>query len=59
MYESFLDNDKKRPRTKSVRSFGYAEDLISGEIPNPIKFYSDYVKEPNEDRTKSLSGDEL
>ena len=55
MYESFWDKDKKQPRTKNVKSFGYVEDLISGEIPDPVKFYSDYVKEQNENRTKVLS----
>ena len=47
MYESFWDKDKKQPRTRNVKSFGYVEDLISDEIPDPIKFYSDYVKEQN------------
>ena len=55
MYESFWDKDKKQPRTKNVKSFGYVEDLISDEIPDPVKFYSDYVKEQNENRTKVLS----
>ena len=36
MYESFWDKDKKQPRTKNVKSFGYVEDLISGEIPDPV-----------------------
>ncbi|EHO48251.1 hypothetical protein HMPREF9099_03111, partial [Lachnospiraceae bacterium oral taxon 082 str. F0431] len=43
------------PRTRNVKSFGYVEELISDEIPNPIKFYSDYVKEQNENRTKAFS----
>ena len=55
MYESFWDKDKKQPRTRNVKSFGYVEDLISDEISDPIKFYSDYVKEQNENRTKALS----
>ena len=55
MYESFWDKDKKQPRTKNVKSFGYVEDLISCEIPDPVKFYSDYVKEQNKNRTKVLS----
>ena len=55
MYESFWDKDKKQPRTRNVKSFGYVEDLISDEISDPIKFYSDYVKEQNVNRTKSLS----
>ena len=45
MYESFWDKDRKQPRTKNVKSFGYVEDLISDKIPDPIKFYTDYVKE--------------
>ena len=52
MYESFWDKDKKQPRTKNVKSFGYVEDLISCEIPDPVKFYSDYVKEQNENEQK-------
>ena len=55
MYESFWDKDKKQPRTRNVKSFGYVEDLISDEIPDPIIFYSDYIKEQNENRTKALS----
>ena len=55
MYESFWDKDKKQPRTRNVKSFGYVEDLISDDIPDPIKFYSDYIKEQNENRTKALS----
>ena len=55
MYESFWDKDRKQPRTKNVKSFGYVEDLISDKIPDPIKFYTDYVKEQNKNRAKSLS----
>ena len=45
MYKSFWNKDKKQPRTRNVKSFGYVEDLISYEIPDPVKFYRDYVKE--------------
>ena len=44
---------KSNREQKNVKSFGYVEDLISGEIPDPVKFYSDYVKDQNENRTKS------
>ena len=54
MYESFWDKDRKQPRTRNVKSFGYVEDLISNEIPNPIKFYNNYVKKQNENRIKAL-----
>ena len=37
MYESFWDKDRKQPRTKNVKSFGYVEDLISYEIPDPVE----------------------
>ena len=43
MYESFWDKDKKQPRTKNVKSFGYVEDLISDEIPDP-RFPSKYYE---------------
>ena len=54
MYESFQDKDRKQPKTKNVKSFGYVEDLISDEIPDPIKFYSDNVKEQNENSKRQF-----
>lgn len=29
MYKSFWDKNKKQPRAKNIKSFGYVEDLIS------------------------------
>lgn len=55
MYDSFWDREKKESRTKSVMAFGYVEDLISDEIPDPVAYYKDYVKQKNEERAASLA----
>lgn len=38
MYDSYWDKEKKESRTKSVMAFGYAEELISDEIPDPVAY---------------------
>ena len=43
MYESYWDKKLKQPRSKSVESFGYVDDLISETIKDPVKYYQDYV----------------
>ena len=55
MYESHWDKDKKQPRSKSVMAFGYVQDLISDEIPDPIAYYSDFVAKKNKERAASLA----
>ena len=55
MYESHWDKDKKQPRSKSVMAFGYVQDLISGGIPAPIAYYSDFVAKKNMERAASLA----
>jgi len=35
MYETYWDKDRKQPRCRSIRAFGYVEDLLSGAL-----FYS-------------------
>lgn len=50
MYESHWDKEKKQPRSKSVMAFGYVQDLISDEIPDPISYYTDFVAKKNEER---------
>ena len=55
MYESYWDKKIKQPRTRNVESFGYVEDLISDDIPDPITFYTDYVKNQNSIRAKALN----
>lgn len=55
MYDSFWDKEKKESRTKSVMAFGYVDELISDEIPDPVAYYKDYVKRKNEERAASLA----
>lgn len=50
MYETFWDKEKKQPRSKSIEAFGYVEELISDEIPDPTAYYKDYVKKCEEER---------
>lgn len=55
MYESHWDKEKKQPRSKSVMAFGYVEDLISDEIPDPIAYYTDFVAKKNEERAAAFA----
>lgn len=55
MYESHWDKEKKQPRSKSVMAFGYVQDLISDEIPDPVAYYTDFVAKKNEERTASFA----
>ena len=41
MYDSYWDKEKKESRTKSVMAFGYVEELISDELPDPVAYYKD------------------
>ena len=55
MYESHWDKEKKQPRSKSVMAFGYVQDLISEEIPDPIAYYTDFVAKKNEERAAAFA----
>ena len=55
MYDSFWDKEKKESRTKSVEAFGYVQDLVSEDIPDPVAYYKEYVKRKNEERNKALA----
>lgn len=55
MYESHWDKEKKQPRSKSVMAFGYVQDLISGGIPDPIAYYTDFVARKNEERAAAFA----
>lgn len=55
MYESHWDKERKQPRSKSVMAFGYVEDLISDEIPDPIAYYTDFVAKKNQERAAAFS----
>nr|WP_305182511.1 hypothetical protein [uncultured Schaedlerella sp.] len=55
MYDSYWDKEKKESRTKSVMAFGYVEDLISDELPDPVAYYKDFVSKKNEERAAFLT----
>lgn len=55
MYDSYWDKERKESRTKSVMAFGYAEELISDEIPDPVAYYKDVVAKKNEERAAFLA----
>ena len=47
MYESYWDKEKKQPRSKYIRAFGYVDELICDEIPDPVSFFKEYVAKEN------------
>lgn len=55
MYESHWDKEKKQPRSKSVMAFGYVQDLISDEIPDPIAYYTDFVAKKNREHAAAFA----
>jgi transposase len=57
MYETYWDKDKKQPRSRSIRAFGYVDDLVSAEMPDPIEFYRHFVEQENLKRAESLAGE--
>lgn len=48
IYDSFRDPVSRQPRNRVVRTLGYLHDLVSDEMPDPIQFYKDQIKEENE-----------
>ena len=50
MYDSYWDKDLKQSRTKNVMAFGYVDELISDQIPDPVAYYKAYVKKKEEER---------
>lgn len=55
MYESHWDKDRKQPRSKNIETFGYVQELISDDIPDPVAYYKNYVKKKNEERASALA----
>ena len=49
IYESFYNPDKKGTAHRSYKAIGYVQDLIDSGIPDPIKYYSDVIKQMNQD----------
>ena len=54
MYERYWDKEKKQARTRNIESFGYLSKLTSDDMPDPISYYTDYVKKKEAERLSSL-----
>ena len=55
MYESRWNKELKQPRSKYVETFGYVNDLITDEIPDPVAYYQNYVEKKNDERAASVA----
>ncbi len=55
MYDSYWDKEMKQSRTKNVMAFGYVEDLISDEMPDPVAYYKEFVKQKNGERAAAFA----
>ena len=51
MYESYWDRDKKQPRSRSIKAFGYVHELVSESVPDPVEYYKEYVRQENDRRS--------
>ncbi|WP_249030325.1 IS1634 family transposase [Tannockella kyphosi] len=52
IYESYYNKGTKETSHKCFQSLGNINSLTNDEIPDPIAFYKDKVKQMNEDRKK-------
>ena len=55
MYETYWDRERKQARTRCVRSFGYADELKSESIPDPVSYYKELVAVEEKKRLSDLS----
>jgi len=55
MYETYWDKSIKQARTRNIETFGYAEDLVSDQMPDPVAYYKAYVKEREEQRKAEVN----
>lgn len=54
MYENYWDKTVKQGRTRHIESFGFVNDLISDEIPDPVAYYRDLVAKREFERKSAL-----
>ena len=55
MYETYWDRERKQARTRCVRSFGYADELKSESIPDPVSYYKELVAGEEKKRLSDLN----
>ena len=49
IYESFYNHEKKQTAHRSYQALGYAEELISPDIKDPVSHYSEVIQKMNEE----------
>lgn len=54
MYENYWNADVKQGRTRHVQSFGFVDDLVTDEIPDPVAYYTEYVRQKEEERRRMI-----
>ena len=57
MYENYWDKKLKQPRSRHICSFGFVHGLISDDIPDPIAYYTEVVRQKEVERQKLLNDD--
>lgn len=55
MYENYWDKEKKQARSRHIETFGYVDELISDDIPDPIAHFKAYAKKKEEERLALLA----
>ena len=53
MYETYWDTRIKQARTRCIKSFGYINELVSEDIPDPVAHFKQYVREEELKRRKA------
>lgn len=54
MYESYWDKERKQDRTRNIESYGYVDELVSEEMPDPIAYYEEVVRQKEQERKRFL-----
>ena len=55
MYETVWNSETKKPKSRCIETFGYVKDLVSEDIPNPVVYYEEYVRQKNFERKAFLN----
>lgn len=57
MYETYWDTRLKQARTRCIKSFGYVNELITEDIPDPVAHFKQQVREEELKRRKALEAE--
>jgi len=54
MYENYWNKELKQARSRCICSFGFADDLVSEDIPDPVAYYTEVVRQKEAERKALL-----